>query len=189
LIAVTAFGALTLFVSTVRPVLAGSVPEFGFERLWPALQQPWYFFNINCIEASPAGEIYICDAFRVFNADGRLIGSITLPPSFPSLGQPAIQDIEFDSNGDIWILQRRFTVPTASGPTQMFRFSDDGSFRAQVDLPDQRPNYQFSDFEIDEQGLIYALDRLNHVIQVVDASGTLQLEWGSQNRADRAALR
>ena len=62
--------------------LAGNLPEYRFERMWPALQQPWYFDAYDFAFDSQ-GHVYVADGFfnRVvkLSASGEVITSWQRP--------------------------------------------------------------------------------------------------------------
>ena len=59
------------------PNFALSEENYRFERMWPTLQQPWYFSEPKDIAVDRSGNIYIVDSgyFRVqkFTVDGKFI--------------------------------------------------------------------------------------------------------------------
>jgi len=66
-----------LFFLLLLPGFSFAQENFVFERMWPSLQQPWYFFATYGITADKIGNIYITDAPRgtvyKLSPDGHLI--------------------------------------------------------------------------------------------------------------------
>lgn len=66
-----------LLAMLVMPVQAGQGLDYRFARLWPALQQPWYFGRAGCVAEDESGNVYVPDGqndlLRKFSRDGSLI--------------------------------------------------------------------------------------------------------------------
>ncbi|MCP4644783.1 MAG: hypothetical protein GY851_30355 [bacterium] len=61
-----------LFSLWVLP--ADAEVTYQFERMWPTLQQPWYFDGARDMTCDSAGNVYVTDAVfgvRTFDPDGR----------------------------------------------------------------------------------------------------------------------
>jgi DNA-binding beta-propeller fold protein YncE len=74
------FLRLTVVVFAVlffMPAVALSADIYKFERLWPTLQQPWYFDNPKGIAVDNDRFIYITDTDNnriiKFTSDGKLV--------------------------------------------------------------------------------------------------------------------
>ena len=61
----------------LMPVSAFPEINYRFERMWPTLKQPWYFFEVSDLAADSKGNIYITDFFnhqvKKFSQDGSFI--------------------------------------------------------------------------------------------------------------------
>ena len=69
-----------LFVTLVLfPNFALSEESYRFERMWPTLQQPWYFTTPRDIAMDAAGYVYVADnngyGIAKFSSDGRFVNS------------------------------------------------------------------------------------------------------------------
>ncbi len=68
---------LVLLLGLAQAALAGTAISYRFERLWPSLQQPWYFVNTRGIAIDPQNNVIVVDSFnhRVhrFSREGQLI--------------------------------------------------------------------------------------------------------------------
>ena len=56
---------------------ADAEENYVFERMWPTLQQPWYFYFVFDIAIDPNNNIYVVDShnsrIQKFNPDGEFI--------------------------------------------------------------------------------------------------------------------
>ena len=59
------------------PVSASGEETYQFERMWPTLQQPWYFNEPQCIVVDASGYVYVADAYndfvQKFTPDGAFV--------------------------------------------------------------------------------------------------------------------
>jgi sugar lactone lactonase YvrE len=64
---------LVVLVGLTGPAMA---QDFRYQRLWPALQQPWYYVNTRSIAVDPNDQVFVVDSFnhRIhrYSRDGRL---------------------------------------------------------------------------------------------------------------------
>ncbi len=88
-------GCIALFFLTGFSVVwAEENMEYRFERLWPKLEQPWYFNLLTDIAIADDNSVYVAEGFgnriQQFSADGDFIrqwgskGSETGQFDFPS---------------------------------------------------------------------------------------------------------
>ena len=76
----TIFWKMVITITVILlPAFSSSQETYKFERMWPTLKQPWYFFKPCCVATDSRGNIYITDfgSFNVkkFSQDGLLITS------------------------------------------------------------------------------------------------------------------
>ncbi|MFK7956326.1 MAG: FG-GAP-like repeat-containing protein [Lysobacterales bacterium] len=75
--AVSRFRSVVLVFLALLGGLAQSQTRYDFERVFPVLQQPWYFSNLGGVAVGPQGFVYVIDegSNRVlkFNEAGRLV--------------------------------------------------------------------------------------------------------------------
>ncbi|MEM9531448.1 MAG: LamG-like jellyroll fold domain-containing protein [Pseudomonadota bacterium] len=128
---------------TVEDQLA---PEFDFERFFPALQQPWYFSDIQDVATAPDGTVYLADAERGkvmrFSKDGLLVtqwGQLGADP-----GQFSFLSLKLGIGPE-------GLVYTASG-SRLQIFGKNGDFLTEVDLVDD-----IIDLAVDLNGQLYLL--------------------------------
>ncbi len=53
--------AVCFIILLIFPTIASSEEIYVFERMWPALQEPWYFFTPSDIAVDSEGYIYVVD--------------------------------------------------------------------------------------------------------------------------------
>lgn len=66
------------FVFVLTSSAYAQLTDHHFERLWPALPQPWNFYDVKGLTLAPNGHVYVTDrlAHRVqqFTQDGVYLG-------------------------------------------------------------------------------------------------------------------
>ncbi|MDM8535973.1 6-bladed beta-propeller [Desulfobacterales bacterium HSG17] len=148
--------------------------EYRFIRMWPTLQQPWYFNHPQDLTTDSRGYVYIADTenFRVqkFTADGQFITRwdiINEPYFFPPQG------IASDSDDFIYVTDTRF----------IRKYTSDGVFVMKWGLAEGSLFTPFS-VETDEKGYIYAADKDNSCIYVFDSEGSVIGKWGEKGEGN-----
>ncbi|NIW49347.1 MAG: 6-bladed beta-propeller, partial [Gammaproteobacteria bacterium] len=102
--------AVSLFIAlTILPSLASSEEIYKFERIWPTLQQPWYFHETFGVGISRQGFVYLADQYgnciHKFTLDGQFVtswgstGSGDGEFSFP-------QGVAVDADGYVYVADR-----------------------------------------------------------------------------------
>ncbi len=117
------FPAGLMVAALMQPAAAGTVPDYQFERYWPALQQPWYFRD-SAGFVGPDGFIYVAEsaqrAVRKFSRDGQLV-SVFAPPG----GLP--KGLDFDAEGNVYVAMQ--------GGDGVVKYSADGRLIAAFENP------------------------------------------------------
>ena len=169
----TAFVANADSGLTVIDVSKPSAPEinYAFERMWPSLQQPWYFFQPEDI-AVHNGYIFLVDTWNnrivKLTSSGKVVKSIGGLPS-PGIGY-------FDGPGGITIDEDGFVYIADSGNHRIQKFTEDLKFM------ETWPSYggaQPHGLAVDSQGYIYNAVPYSDGIYKYKKDGTLVLQWGS----------
>ena len=66
-------------MSIFLPALASSEEIFEFERMWPTLQQPWYFNRPTGIAIDENGYVFVADKdnnrIMKLTLDGQFVGA------------------------------------------------------------------------------------------------------------------
>ncbi|MGE0086443.1 MAG: 6-bladed beta-propeller [Desulfococcaceae bacterium] len=182
--------ALVSFVSCVLflislPVSAFSQEEYVFERMWPALQQPWYFKWPRGVAVDRFGNVYVADTnnhrIQKFGMDGTFI------TKWGSKGAGAGQfnrpeGICADPDGNVYVADaanhrvQKFSPDGVFVTTWGSYGSGDGQFRY--------PNR----ITADQSGSVYVADYYTDRIQKFSPDGIfISVSYGSGELLFRSA--
>ncbi len=166
-----------LSLSNISMAFAEEGIEYRFERLWPRLEQSWYFNDPSDVAIAPDGSIYIADRknhrIQHLSAKGDFIqtwgnsGSENGQFSYPN-------GLAVGSDGSVYVadtFNNRIQQFSAKGEfikTWGSTGSGDGQFRRPLDIV------------IASDGIIYVTDENNDRIQKFNALGEFILAWGSK---------
>ena len=68
---------IILITFSILPTLASSEEFYKFERIWPTLQQPWYFNQPGGVTTDRDGFVYVADTYnhriQKFTKDGQFV--------------------------------------------------------------------------------------------------------------------
>ena len=154
---------------------------YRFERLWPTLQQPWYFNEPYDVAVGPQGNIYIVDSnnhrVQKLDANGVLL---------TKWGTYGTGDGQFDSPSAIALDARGNLYVADSNNARIQKFDADGGYL------DQWGSYGAGDGQfyvpggiaVDASGNVYVADSGNARIQKFDADGGYLNQWGSYGTGD-----
>jgi streptogramin lyase len=161
---------------------------YRFERVIPALQQPWRFLDEGDVAIDSLGNVYTQGprtepnsspvfegSIRKFSPDGAFIRQFYFNGPETS-SQKVIIAIALDHDDNIYVLEGR---DFDSGGERIRKFTRDGSFVLQWGIGGTL-NGQFNDaadIAIDRNGNVFVADRNNHRIQKFDGSGAFLLAW------------
>jgi len=146
---------------------------YQFERLWPALLQPWYFSFPEAVAIDANNNVYIADTgnnrIQKFTLDGFFITRWGAPGQF---NQP--RGIAVDSAGYVYV--------SDTGNNRVQKFSPDGLFimvwdgsgtdHGRFDKP--------IGIATDSSGFIYVVDSEYHCIHKFNANGQRIITWGEE---------
>lgn len=153
-----------------------SVEKYRFGRLWPSLQQPWYFSSPRALAIDKTGNIYVADAWnhriQKFTANGQFI---------TSWGRQGNDEGEFnepsglalDRNNNIYVVDRnnnRIQKFTADGRF-LKKWGTKGNGNDQLDDP--------RGIVIDGSGDIFVTDKSNNRVQKFTADGHYITTFGT----------
>ena len=160
---------LVVFLMTLilMPVLALSDETYKFERMWPTLQQPWYFISPHDVAVDNKDNVYVAVSdgrVKKFTSQGQFIAELRAPEE---------ARITIDERGYYYVCRGNMLHggtllnPTVEKYTLdgefIFRWgskgSGDGEFLNPVGLA------------IDSNGNVYVVDALNHRIQKFTPEG------------------
>jgi len=159
------------------PTLVLSEETYKFERMWPTLQQPWYFRAPQGLVVDSTKNVYVADTLNCriqkLTSDGRFItkwgnhgsgdGEFNNPPG-----------IAMDESGNIYVADlenhriQKFT-PHAQFVT---KWGSQGFENGQFNYP--------VGIAVDGSGNVYVADGGNHRIQKFSSDGEFIANWGSQ---------
>ncbi|MCF8145711.1 MAG: hypothetical protein K9N21_17510 [Deltaproteobacteria bacterium] len=175
---------MALLSLIIQPFLSARTlaeETYKFERMWPNLQQPWYFYWPLGVAVGPSGCVYVAEAggncVVKLDSNGSLItkwggpGSTDGEFSYP-------EGIAVDASGNVYVSERynhRIQKFNANGQF-ISKMGSYGSGPGQFDGP--------GGLAFDSKGNMYVTDRNNHRIQKFDANGRFLLQWGSEGSGE-----
>ncbi len=150
------------------------VTEYRFERMWPALKEPWYF-QAQGLAADAEGFIYVADRgnHRIvkLTLDGRLVTTWGGRNNGPGrLINP--YDVAADNQGHVYVVNHGYNV---------VKFTDDGEYVLDWGIQGSGPG----EFELPKGvavgpgEFIYVTDDHNRV-QKFTPEGEFVRQWGSE---------
>jgi len=163
------------------PTAVLSAGNYVFERMWPALQQPWYFSATESIAVDGKGNIFVADLgnhrIQKFTASGRFVTQWGAKGTNAGrFNKPA--GIARDGEGNVYVVD--------TGNSRIQKFSADGLFIRQWGGPGNGEG-QFSaprGIAIDEEGNVYVVDTGNSRIQKFSADGLFIRQWGGPGNGE-----
>lgn len=162
------------------PAFADTQEVYRFERLWPVLQQPWYFSNATDIVVDKQGYVYVADTFnrqvKKLTSDGHLIYQKTINTD-PSI---VPYRLAIDSLNNLYVLSRK-----REGGNQSFQFHFIQVFDALGGLlkdwgenPNLVGDIALRDLAIDSQDNVYLAQSDDYrAIKKFSSDGELLDEW------------
>jgi sugar lactone lactonase YvrE len=158
------------------PAVAAPEEIYKFERMWPTLQQPWYFYEPDGIAIDSKGYVYIADRLQhnilKFTLNGEFVTKWKAQPSDEDFSHSP-GAVAVDPSGDIVVLDFYYGM--------VLRFDSNGHYLAKWGNAGSG-NGQFNKpwgIAVDRQGYIYVADSGNHRVQKFSASGHFITKWGS----------
>ena len=174
------FGFLLLFAfyGTGFTGFASKKETYRFERLWPTLQQPWYFNAAGASAIDAEGNIYIADRGNArvvkLGPDGRFITAWGGPGEEDGKFSDGLAGIATDDSGYVYTCDQ--------GNNRIQRFTADGRFVAAwgeegVDVTDP------IGVAIGQDGCVYVLDagdsgyQIDPSVYVFSPEGEYIIKW------------
>ncbi len=162
-------------------VTTPSGDKYVFERLWPTLQQPWYFDSPGGIATDINGNVYITDAtyqrIQKYTLDGVFL------TQWGSQGSGDGQFIDMhgiavDNSGNVYIAD--------TGNHRIQKFDSNGVYLSQWGSSGSGDGQFNSPYGIavDSSGNVYVADTYNNRIQKFDSNGVYLSQWGSWGSGD-----
>ena len=176
----------------LRPLLAGLLfllacqgsacaeEIYRHKRIWPILQQPWYFNEPVAVAVDQKGQVYIADyrnhRIQKFSSEGQFIKKWgtdgTDDGHFTDLDGVAV-----DSSGNVYVLDQGHRIQ---------KFTDDGQYIKKwgsQGFDDGQFNYA-KGIAVDGGNNVYVADSGNHRIQKFTSDGQFIAKWGSEGVND-----
>nr|WP_284694664.1 6-bladed beta-propeller [Geomonas sp. Red32] len=150
-----------------------STQAYRFERLWPHLDQPWYFKLPSAVTVDLAGNVYVADPQNgravKLTGNGEFVTKITIPSdASPSGFGPS--SLATDSSGNLY----------AINGTSIAKFDSNGAYvKSWGSLsPDYWRLNLPNSVAADLNGKIYVTDVGNNVVHIYSNEGTLISDLG-----------
>ena len=161
-------------VSFFLPSKGYSTETYRFERMWPDLQQPWYFDSPIGVAFDADDNLYVAeegnDRIQKFRPDGTLVTKW----GFSGSGNGQFGDphgIAIDKNGYVYVCDtgnNRIQKFTANGE-YILKWGCYGSYICQFKGP--------VGIAVDEDGYVYVADTDNDRIQKFSSNGLFNGAW------------
>jgi len=147
-----------------------------FERMWPALQQPWYFQQPEGVAVDNDGYVFVVDTWHErivkLTANGKIVNSVGVEGSEPG---------NFDHPGGIAIDQDGLVYVAERNNQRIQKFTSDLELveaRASAVNPHMVGQPE-GNLAVDNQGFIYHADYHDDHIYKYRTDGTLERQWGT----------
>jgi len=163
------------------PNFASSEETYIFDRMWPTLQQPWYFNARSGIAVDTDGYIYVGDY------DNHRIQKFTSGGQFMSTwGSFGSGDGEFNHPRGIAVDNSGFVYVADMDNDRIQKFTSDGQFMSMWGSSGSGDGefYYPMGIAIDNSGFVYVADYGNHRIQKFTSGGQFMSTWGSFGSGD-----
>ncbi len=165
-----------LSLSITGIILPSYGQEYRYDRLWPALQQPWYFNGPEGIAIEKSGGILVVDSMNAriqkYTSNGQLLTEWgTLGNGFGEFENPT--GVAVDSQNNVYVtdtFNHRVQVFAPDG-TFLFQFGEIGSGVGQFNGPEG--------IVIDREDQVFVVDSPNFRIVVFGQDGTFLYAWGT----------
>lgn len=97
---------------TLMPALVFPEETYKFERMWPEMQQPWYFYGPSGIAVDQKGKVYFSEMWghcvQKFTSGGQIVtkwgrqgvndGEFSSPVGLAISGNESIYVVDFDTH-------------------------------------------------------------------------------------------
>ncbi|MFH2120776.1 MAG: 6-bladed beta-propeller [Pseudomonadota bacterium] len=175
---------LLLFFLLCIPGISIAEEIYKFERMWPTLQQPWYFSKPKDIAVGRNGYIYVVDSWnhriQKFTLEGQLVNQ---------WGRDGTGDGDFhypygiavDGSGFVYVtdsLNYRVQKFTANGQF-VTKWGSKGGVDGMFGEGQSLNMYGPSGIAVDGSGFVYVADTGNHRIQKFTPDGQFVAKFGN----------
>ena len=172
---------LSFVLLAMYPANTLATGEYVFGRMWPVLEQPWYFSSPHGIAIDRQGNVYVADSdnhrIQKFSSSGTFITKWGSEGSGDGeFNHP--RGIAIDGQGNVFVadsVNHRIQKFSSSG-TFITKWGSEGSGDGEFSYP--------GGIAIDGQGNVFVADSMNDRIQKFSSSGTFITKWGSEGSGD-----
>jgi len=193
----------TLFLSMISMIIQSSLVSceetsqepseelYRFERMWPILQQPWYFKNPEGIAIDRQGYVYVADTgndrVQKFTADGQFV--VKWNGGENEDGGENEED-RFWGPYDLALDSGGFVYVTDTNKDRIQKFTSHGSLvsrwgsRGSQDGQFNHPYAIAVDTSRVDDGFVYVADTDNHRIQKFSLDGRFLTKWGKRGTGE-----
>ena len=179
--------SLILLFLLSLPFIAFSEEIYEYERMWPLLEQPWYFIQPYSVAVDSSDNVYVADSdnnrIQKFTSNGQFItkwgtyGSGNGQFNFGEFNYYN-KGIAIDSSGNVYVADTfnyRIQKFTSDGQF-IIKWGSYGSGDGQLNEP--------SGIAVDKSDNVYVNDSENHRIQKFTSDGQFITKWGSYGSED-----
>jgi len=168
-------------MSIFLPALASSEEIFEFERMWPTLQQPWYFNRPTGIAIDENGYVFVADK------DNNRIMKLTLDGQFVvAWGNQGNGDGEFDRPFDVTVDPDGFVYVADEWNHRIQKFTSNGKFVKKWigNIIGEGSFFYPRGIAADNAGFIYVTDVHYDKVLKFTTDGEFINEWGALGTQD-----
>ena len=173
---------LVFLLLLIIPSRATAAEEYRFERMWPTLQQPWYFYYPSGIAVAGDDSVYVADTgnhrIQKFSSHGQFVAK---------WGSKGEGNGEFFEPNGIAIDSSGYIYVADTGNHRIQKFTSDGQFVTKWGSYGGG-NGEFAEpsgIAIDSSGHVYVADTENHRIQKFSSDGQFVSQMGKSGRWKR----
>ena len=172
--------AAVVCLGCVAGVAAG-LDDIRFERMWPTLQQPWYFSGPDHIAVDLYGNVYVSDegnyTVQKFTPSGQLISKQITPLASSWLITNSSPPLATDEEGYLYLAD--------PNNDRILRYSPQGALVHEWgESGDGDGELRVPSGIVVEDGLVYVTEDRNSRVQVFTTDGDFVRKWGSPGSGD-----
>ena len=172
--------SILLFILSF-PFISFSEEIYEYERMWPVLEQPWYFNDPRGIAIDSSGYVYVADTLnnriQKFTPNGQFVSK------WGSLGR---EDGQFNEPYGIAVEKSGYVYVVERGNARIQKFTSNGNFVTKWGSEgsgDGQFNWPYG-IAVDRNDYIYVADTGNARIQKFTSNGQFVTKWGSSGSGD-----